>query len=91
MKIIKRMKAHQKQQRVVARIRRTKLLHQAKTGIIMLDEAWLMFKGKNHPTFQTVENVGNTKHTFYSGTTGYGKNSDIPLDDRKPIAVEFDA
>lgn len=77
MKIIKRMKARQKQQRVVARIRRTKLLHKAKTGVIILDEAWLMF--------------GKTKHTFNFGTTGYGKNSDTPLEDRKPIVIELDA
>ena len=90
MKIIKRMKARQKKQRVVARIRRTKLLHKAKTGVIILDEAWLMF-GKSHPTYQVVENVGNTKHTFNFGTTGYGKNSDTPLEDRKPIVIKLDA
>jgi|GEM_PF-5476022 len=88
MKIIKRMKNRQKQQKLVEQNRRVKLLHQAKSGIIVLDEAWLMFKSKSHPTFQIVETAGNIKHIFNLGTTGYGKNSDIPLEDRTPIVLE---
>lgn len=84
------MKAQQEQRILAEQNRRAKLIYEAE-GVVILDEAWLMFRGKSHPTFNLVANADDTKHTLYLGTTGYGKSSDISLEDRKPIVVELDS
>jgi len=89
MNIIKRMKIQQKKQKLAREKRYVKKLREAKSGVVILDEAWFVCTSKSHPTIQAVENVGSSKRIFNYGTTGYGKNSNIPLADRKPVVIEL--